>query len=334
MEMFNHTAVRRQLGADKLSMSIGHMDHELHRSGTFCLAKHLAPLVMLLGCQRCGTSSFYDAIMDHVHGARKGHSLHSEPDYYGREQHFFATDTWSRGPRHYLDHFPSCPAKGNSGLAFAVDATPAYLRKPIVATRIKEVYPSPALPRLKFILLLRDPARRLYAYWDTFVLSGNGVNNFATWVDATLPKVLACQRQHGPALWPPPDEGRCDEDTVEGVAAGLYAYQLQYWFHQFDPQQFFITSLDAYERDASRVLRDAALFIGAPGNLEGTPRQIGTAYTQAMKVSSAMPEKAKTALGKFYHPHNQQLVRLLNGEPRVHFSPSIKQLEISGWFSG
>lgn len=79
------------------------------------------------------------------------------------------------------------------------------------------------------------------------------------------------------------------------------------------------------------MLQDAAAFIGAPRQLVGTPRQVGTADTQAMKVLGAMPDSAKSALGKFYHQHNAQLVRFLNGQPRATYSPSLKGLEISGW---
>jgi hypothetical protein len=42
------------------------------------------------------------------------------------------------------------------------------------------VFPPAALAKLKFVLILRDPVRRLYAYWDTFVLSGTGVNSEAS----------------------------------------------------------------------------------------------------------------------------------------------------------
>ena len=44
-----------------------------------------------------------------MRGARSAHSLRGEPAVYSREQHFFATDTWSQGVTHYLNHFPDCP---------------------------------------------------------------------------------------------------------------------------------------------------------------------------------------------------------------------------------
>lgn len=302
------------------------MHHEFHKAGTFCMGNKLAPLVLLMGCQRCGTNSLYEDLMDHVHGARRGHPLKGEPEHYGREQHFYATDTWSRGTSHYLEHFPACPAKSSS-FQFVIDATPAYMRKPIVADRIPEVLPSGAVPKLKMLFLLRDPTRRLYAYWDTFVLAGTGVNNFDAWVEATMKKVAACQKKNGDQLWPPPED--CDTDTVEGVAAGLYAYQLIYYSHRFDAKQFFVTTLNAYEANPTGVLHDVAKFVGASGTLAGSKRSAGETFS--VKVHGAMSDWARKDLGRFYREHNAQLIHFFNNQPRFTYSPSLKGMGVQDW---
>ena len=46
-----------------------------------------------------------------------------------------------------------------------------------------------------------------------------------------------------------------------------------------------------------------------------------------------MPAQARTALGRFYHEHNAQLLKLFNNQPRVHYSPSLKGLNIQAWIS-
>ena len=126
--------------------ALAQASHNLHRSGTLCLGGKLAPLVMMLGCQRCGLQSLYQDILDHIPGSKAGHSLRGEPEYYGREQHFFATDTWDKGLHHYLEHFPACPAHADKDLTFTVDATPAYMRKPIVTVRLAQVRPRDTYP--------------------------------------------------------------------------------------------------------------------------------------------------------------------------------------------
>ena len=303
---------------------------EFSREGTFCSHNHLMPLALMLGCQRCGGQSLYEDVMNSVRGARRGHALRGEPEHYGREQHFYATDAWSQGVPHYLEHFPPCPRQQSSPYEFTVDATPAYLRKPIVADRLVEVLPRNAVPKLRFVVILRDPVDRLYAYWDAFVLSGVGVNRFEAWADKTMENVLACQKRVGSnELWPPPDTGVCDEDTVEGVAAGLYAYQLIYWLHRFDPKQFLVTTIDAYERDPQRVVRDVAGHVGASTTLAGAVR--AASDPTAVKVMGGMTADARRKLGRFYQPHNAQLLHVFNGQPHVAYSPSIKELRIQGW---
>ena len=44
-----------------------------------------------------------------------------------------------------------------------------------------------------------------------------------------------------------------------------------------------------------------------------------------------MSDWARRELGKFYRPHNAQLLHLLNGESKVTYSPSVKGLGIQSW---
>jgi hypothetical protein len=57
------------------------LSHEFHHTGTFCMGGKLAPLIFMLGGQRCGTQSLYDGLMEHVKGARYGHPLSGEPEH-------------------------------------------------------------------------------------------------------------------------------------------------------------------------------------------------------------------------------------------------------------
>ena len=50
-----------------------------------------------------------------------------------------------------------------------------------------------------------------------------------------------------------------------------------------------------------------------------------------MKVMGGMTADARRKLGRFYQPHNAQLLHVFNGQPHVAYSPSIKELRIQGW---
>ena len=310
------------------------ISHEFLRSGSFCMGGNLAPVAYLLGCQRCGTNSLFEDIIGSIKGARRGHALHGEPDFYEREQHFFAkgsqTDSWGQGVTHYVQHFPECPSP-HGNYQFVIDATPAYLRKPIVADRMHEVLPGAALPKLKFVVILRDPAHRLYAYWDAFVNKGTGANNFDRWLEVTMKSVHECQKKHGTDLWPPPDTNACDDDTIEGVAAGLYAHQLNYWFKKFDPKQFLVTSTTAYEEDTQKVVKDVSEFLTGTSALDAPARH--PSNIDSIKVFEFMGHEARSKLGTFYQPHNSQLLHVLNTEQKLTCSPSVRGLGIQLWSS-
>ena len=194
-----------------------------------------------------------------------------------------------------------------------------------------ELMPSAAVPKLKFVVILRDPAMRLYAYWDQYVLKGAGVNDFEKWLDITLKSVRECQRKHGDQLWPPPDTNACDEDTIEGVAAGLYAHQLTYWLRKFDPKQFLLTSTTAYTEETQLVVKAISAFLTGSGTLDSPARHPDN--IDSINVESRMSKVARTELGRFYRSHNAELLHLLNNQGKVTYTPSLKQLGIQQWIS-
>ena len=51
----------------------------------------------------------------------------------------------------------------------------------------------------------------------------------------------------------------------------------------------------------------------------------------SIHVESKMSKEARTALGRFYRSHNAELLHLLNNQPKVTYTPSLKQLGIQQW---
>ena len=99
--------------------------------------------------------------------------------------------------------------------------------------------------------------------------------------------------------------------------------------------RFLVTTLDAYERSTGSVLRDISGFLGVTTALLGTAREIGTpTNVQAVKTMGGPPATARTALGKFYYPHNQHLKKFFEGQPHARYSPSLQELGIGSWTSG
>ena len=269
----------------------------------------------MLGCQRCGGQSLYEDVNSMRGGGQlRGRALRARAALL-RDRRVVA------GRAALPRALPACRQR-SSPYEFTVDATPAYLRKPIVADRRRGAAAergtgcgssSSCATRRSFVRVLG----RVHVRHDI------GVNRFEAWADKTMENVAGVPAGGSNELWPPPDTGVCDEDTVEGIAAGLYAYQLIYWLHRFDPKQFLVTTIDAYERDPQRVVRDVAGHVGASTTLAGAVR--AASDPTAVKVMGGMTADARRKLGRFYQPHNAQLLHVFQRPACTHRLLAVDQ---------
>ena len=107
------------------------------------------PDFLILGAQRCGTSSLH-------------HWLSQHPDIWlpdEKELHFFDLN-WHAGPSWYRGMFT------DDGRVVG-EATPIYLFYPNVDDWVHEVAPD-----CKFIVLLRDPVDRAYSHYHHALRTG------------------------------------------------------------------------------------------------------------------------------------------------------------------
>jgi hypothetical protein len=117
-------------------------------------SERVLPHFLVIGAQKCGTTSLFNYLSSHPQIARP----------IKKEIHFFDAgnceedDVYvSGGEAWYRTHFPrSC--RLHERLTF--EASPSYLYVPIAAQRIRE-----ALPDVKLIALLRDPVERAISHY-------------------------------------------------------------------------------------------------------------------------------------------------------------------------
>ena len=102
---------------------------------------------MIIGAQKSGTTSLH-------------HLLAQHPDIIGsspKELHYFNTQIyWGGALANYRSSF-----KGKAKRYF--ESTPAYLYHPETAENIRRYY-----PRIKLIVLLREPGARAYSAWNHY----------------------------------------------------------------------------------------------------------------------------------------------------------------------
>jgi hypothetical protein len=139
-------------------------------AGRLTSGARMEPDFLIVGGQRCGTTSMYRTLSQHPSVVkavlRKG-------------VHYFDTD-YERGPAWYRAHFPlrstAARVTARTGTpAQTFESSPYYMFHPLAADRI-----SRDLPAVKLIVLLRDPVERAYSAHAHELARGYETEDFET----------------------------------------------------------------------------------------------------------------------------------------------------------
>ena len=71
-------------------------------------------------------------------------------------------------------------------------------------------------------------------------------------------------------------------------------FPIVYWFHRFEPKQFLISTLPAYEADPAGVLKDTAHFLGSEGIVGNTKNPTSMNSVKVAPSSKTKPTQART----------------------------------------
>ena len=248
------------------------------------------PDFVIIGAQKCGTSSLYRYLADHPTVAPA----------VGKEIHYFDWN-FRRGVNWYRGHFPTrveqrlFRARTGQRL-FTGEASPYYMVHPLAPVRLKAL-----IPDAKLIALLRDPVERtLSAYHHQF---RNGEET------STLEEALDLEPQRL--------AGEIDRLAHDGsynsrahrkfsyMARGRYAEQLESWLRVFPREQLLvIRSEDFFERPAE-IFAQVLDYIGLPAwQPSRFPRFNAAEYPD---MDPAMRDR----LVRYFGPENDRLSRLL-----------------------
>lgn len=121
--------------------------------GQATASARISPAFLIVGAQRCGTTTLYKTLAEHPDVLSAG--LH-------KGVHYFDTG-YRRGPRWYRGHFPTNLTARRRERATGIrpitgEASPYYMFHPLVPERIAR-----DLPDVKLIVMLRDPVERAYS---------------------------------------------------------------------------------------------------------------------------------------------------------------------------
>lgn len=121
-------------------------------TGAITAARRPTPDFLLIGGQRCGTTSLFRALEQHPEVVRP--TLNKGVNYFDLNYH--------RGEAWYRAHFPTrsvATRRGGAG-ARVFEASGYYMFHPLAAPRI-----AADLPEVKIIAMLRDPVERAFSAW-------------------------------------------------------------------------------------------------------------------------------------------------------------------------
>jgi Sulfotransferase domain len=253
------------------------------------------PDFVIIGAQRCGTTTLYHLLTQHPHVERAA----------TKELHFF-DNHFDEGVEWYRGCFPP-PEWKDGHRTITGEATPKYLFHPAVPERAAKV-----IPQAKLIALLRNPVDRAYSNYHHQVKNGHETRTFKEAIEAALRFEEVAEAEK--ILQPGEEDEASKREPRNGderpnlrfLRRGVYVDQLRRWSEFFsDEQMLVLKSEDFFERtpeNLKRILDFLNLPDWEPETLE--VRNEGN-------YGRDMDPETRRRLEEYFEPHNQRLYEYL-----------------------
>ncbi len=255
----------------------------------------MLPGFLIVGAQRCGTTSMYRALSQHPLVLKA--VLH-------KGVHYFDTD-YGRGIGWYKAHFPlkahaRWVGRSASTAPVTFESSPYYMFHPLAAQRIAR-----DLPGVKLLVLVRDPVERAYSAHAHELARGYETEPFERALE------LEATRLDGEA---------------ERLAADPAYLSHSHQHHAYRTRGQYVEQLERLEqlvgRDRVHVVDSAAWFTGPELSFKAVLDFLELPHcgTIAFDRHNARPrapmsEALRTRLRDHFRPYDERLARWLGGEP-------------------
>jgi len=248
------------------------------------------PDFLIIGGQKCGTSSFYRNLVKHP----------SIVPAFDKEIYFF-NGKFHKGINWYRTHFPLLPYKYYVTKIcrqkfLTGEATPGYIFHPHVPKRVSEV-----LPHVKIIVLLRNPVDRAYSHYHHEVRKKRETLSFEDAIKTEeerlrgeFEKLIKNERYKS-----------FNYIHYSYLARGIYVDQLQRWNNFFKKEQILILKSEDFFRDTQTSFDQALQFLGLPGWQVNDFRKAHVGYYPKMDTA------IRNRLLNYFKPHNHKLYEYL-----------------------
>ncbi|WP_433416530.1 sulfotransferase domain-containing protein [Microtetraspora malaysiensis] len=269
-------------------------------TGRLTVGGRMLPSFLIIGAQRCGTTSLYRAL--------SRHPLILKPVLH-KGVHYFDM-AYEKGLSWYQAHFPRKAAarrleRRHGHQAQAFESSPYYLFHPLAPARIAW-----DLPGAKLIVLVRDPVERAYSAYAHELARG-----FETEPSFERALELEEERLAGEAhrLRASPNSASHSHRHHAYVTRGRYAEQLARLELLVGRDQVLVLDSGRFFRDPRPVYDRAVDFLGLP--------RIGDPVFErhnARPRAADMPESVRRRLSEHFAPWDALLTPWLGAEPSWH----------------
>ncbi len=250
------------------------------------------PDFIIIGAQRCGTTSLFKYLRDHPNIVSTS-----------KKEHHFYDLNFERGENWYRQFFPTiqyfsylnkvCKVKMLCG-----EATPMYLFHPLVPYRVSMMQPD-----IKLIVILRNPIERAYSHYWHEVRAGNEWLSFENAIEKEEYRLQG--ERHNIIL----NNGRYSSAAYyqhSYLARGIYVDQLRVWFKFFSKNQILIIKSEDFFSKTLKSLDSVYNFLGLP-----------TGSCQSLNIYqkgnyAPMSESNREKLKQYFQPSNERLYAFLD----------------------
>ena len=277
------TAARR--AAHSVSVSTGRLTRRAR----------MLPGFLIVGAQRCGTTSMYRTLDQHP--AILKAVLH-------KGVHYFDTG-YDHGLGWYQGHFPlraraALARRATGDVPLTFESSPYYMFHPLAAERI-----SRDLPEVKLLVLVRDPVERAYSAYAHELARGFETEPFERALE------LEDQRLAGEAERIVSEPGYLSHSHQHHayLTRGIYADQLERLDKLFGHDRVHVVDSGRFFTDPEPVYDGVLEFLGL--RRPGYP----VFERHNARPRSPMPETLRAALGEHFLPSDERLTRWLGQPP-------------------
>lgn len=248
----------------------------------------LIPDFIIIGAQRCGTTSLYNYLTKHPHVVSS----------YKKEVHFFDVN-FKNGIGWYRAHFfPSFSYKYYVKQISKQDivtgeASPYYIFHPHAPKRILET-----VPRAKLIALLRNPVDRAYSHYRHEVKLGVETLSFKDAIEkeeerlrGEMEKMLEDENYYS-----------FNHQHYSYLSRGIYVDQLKTWMNLFPKEQILILKSEDFFNDPPAIFKQVLEFLNLPSWELKEYRKYNVGW-----LAEKMDATIRKRLIDYFEPHNQRL---------------------------